>query len=157
MSVTLLPLFAALALGAQSSPGDTIYHLEVGIADGAPQIDGVVEPEEWKNAALAMGFRQYEPRLGAPAGERTGVLVMQDERMIYVAFRVFDPNEPTAQLTRRDADLTSDDVVGVTLDTYRDRQTGYAFLTKRTDFGWTAEFAIPRRSASARSKVAPCS
>lgn len=34
-----------------------------------------------------------------------------------------------AQITRRDANLTSDDAVGINLDTYRDRQTGYSFIT----------------------------
>ena len=116
---------------------------------------------------------QYEPSRGAPATERTEVLVLQDDEALYVAYRVWDPQEPTAQITRRDAQLTQDDMVGFMLDTYRDRQSAYLFVTnllstqqdgriaddgrtidnawdaewesaaEQTDFGWTAEFAIP--------------
>ncbi len=154
-------------------PADTTFQITVGIADEAPRIDGVIGAEEWAGAGLATDFIQYEPRRGAPATERTEVLVLQDDKALYVAYRVWDPQTPTAQITRRDAQLTSDDMVGFTLDTYRDRQSGFLFMTnllgtqadmriaddgrtvdsawdaawesaaQRTDFGWTAEFAIP--------------
>ncbi len=143
------------------------------MADAAPVIDGVLDSDEWAGAALASNFIQFEPRRGAFATQRTEVLVLQDDVALYVAYRVWDSQEPTAQVTRRDAQLTSDDMVGFTLDTFRDRQTAYLFMTNllgtqqdarvaddgrtidnawdaewesaaaRTDFGWTAEFAIP--------------
>ncbi len=98
---------------------------------------------------------------------------MYDAGHLYIAFRCWDDEPVTAQLTQRDADLTSDDAVAVFLDTYLDRQTAYYFLTnplgtqmdgrlaedgrqsdetwdspwtsaaKRTDYGWSAELAIP--------------
>lgn len=171
--MTVLPLLASVLLLPQAIPQEVPFSLDVGTADEAPEIDGVIEAAEWAGASLASDFLQYQPRQGAPASERTEVLVLQDARAVYFAFRVFDPEEPTAQITRRDANLTSDDAVGVILDTFRDRQTGFAFLTNllgtqqdariaddgrtvdsawdgewasaatRTDFGWTAEFAIP--------------
>ena len=162
-----------LVAGAQASPADTTFRLTIGIADEAPRIDGILEADEWGGAALASDFIQFQPQRGSSATERTEALVLQDSEAIYVAFRVWDSQSPTAQITRRDASLTSDDMVGFILDTYRDRQTGYLFMTNllstqqdsriaddgrtidvawdaewesaatRTDFGWTAEFAIP--------------
>jgi hypothetical protein len=171
--MTSLPVVLALALATQATTADTTFHMTVGNASDPPTVDGVLDEGEWDGAALAAGFVQYQPRRGEPSIERTEALVLQDSDALYVAFRVFDSQEPTAQLTRRDGELTSDDAVGVVLDTYLDRQTGYVFFTNllgtqedgriaadgrtvdnawdaawtsaaaRTDFGWTAEFAIP--------------
>ena len=141
-----------------------------------PVIDGVVGDEEWREAPIARDFVQFEPRRGEPAEVRTEALVAYDAGHIYVAFRAWDAQPLTAQLTQRDADLFSDDSVVVMLDTYGDRQSAYYFqtnvlgtqadgriaddgrssdgswdapwqsATRRTDFGWTAEIAIPLTS-----------
>jgi hypothetical protein len=138
----------------------------------APTIDGAVGVDEWAGLLPISNFTQFEPRRGAAATERTDVLIAQDAEALFVAFLVFDSEDPTAQLTRRDA-LDEDDVVGILLDTYRDHQAGYLFATNllgtqldarvaddgrtvdsqwdaewhvaavRTEFGWTAEFRIP--------------
>lgn len=124
---------------------------------------------------------QYAPRRGDPAAQRTEVLVAYDSTHLYIAFRVFDTEEATAQLTRRDASLFDDDAVVVMLDTYHDRQSGYYFMTnllgtqadgriaddgrtvdgswdaswrsaaRRTSNGWAAEFAIPLASVAFRA------
>jgi hypothetical protein len=169
----VLSLVLAVALAPQGVPTDTTFVLTAVTAPGPPAIDGALAEGEWDGAALAEGFVQYQPQRGMPSVENTQVLVFQDTEALYVGFRVFDSEEPTAQLTRRDGNLTSDDVVAIILDTYHDRQTGYVFFTNllgtqqdgriaddgrtvdqawdaewssaavRTDFGWTAEFAIP--------------
>ncbi|MBE3123733.1 MAG: carbohydrate binding family 9 domain-containing protein, partial [Planctomycetes bacterium] len=139
-------------------------------------IDGNVTDAEWKGAAVATDFVQYEPRRGEPSTVKTEALVMYDAGHLYVAFRAWDSEPLTAQLTQRDADLLSDDSVAVLLDSYGDRQSGYLFITnilgtqfdarvaddgrqvdtswdapwqsaaRRTEFGWTAELAIPLTS-----------
>ncbi len=147
----------------------------------APRIDGAIDSTEWKGAAIAQSFLQYAPRRGDPATQRTEVLVAYDATHLYVAFRVFDAEEPTGQLTRRDAQLLDDDAVIVLLDTYHDRQSGYYFMTnllgtqadgriaddgrtvdgswdaswrsaaRRTPAGWEAELAIPLASVAFRA------
>lgn len=87
-----------------------------------------------------------------------------------------DPSRIAANLTKRDSDLQSDDSVFVALDTFLDRHSCYLFATnlrgtqfdgritdngrttdgtwdtvwrasaQKTDFGWTAEIAIPFKS-----------
>jgi len=152
------------------------FQLKAVRTDKAPTIDGSVGDQEWQDAAKAGNFIQYEPRRGEPSAFKTEALVLYDNSYIYLAFRAWDPEPVTAQLTQRDADLLNDDAVYVLLDTYHDRQTAYYFVTnalgtqgdgritddgrntsatwdapwrcasRRTDFGWTAEFAIPLAS-----------
>jgi hypothetical protein len=125
---------------------------------------------------VSTDFVQFEPRRGEPAGVRTVVLVLYDAGHLYVAFRAWDPEPLTAQLTQRDSALLNDDAVTILLDSYADRQSAYYFITNvlgtqadgrvaddgrqtdgswdapwqsaahRTEFGWTAEFAIPLTS-----------
>ena len=139
----------------------------------APVIDGLVTDDEWSAAPVAGGFVQFEPRRGEPASTRTETRVLVDSAHIYVAFRCWDDQPITARLTQRDSNLLSDDSVVVLLDTAHDRQTAYYFYTnplgtqmdgrvtddgrqtdnawdgpwrsaaRPTDYGWSAEFAIP--------------
>jgi hypothetical protein len=147
----------------------------------APRIDGVVDSTEWSGASSVASFMQYAPRRGEPASQPTTVLLAYDSTHLYVAFRVFDDESPTSQLTRRDADLFSDDAVVLVLDSHHDRRSGYYFITnalgtqadgriaddgrtvdnswdapwrsaaQRTAYGWSAEIAIPLTSISYRA------
>ena len=141
-----------------------------------PVIDGLVDEDEWAEAAVVANFTQYEPRRGDPSDVRTEVLLLHDEGRLYVAFRAWDAEPITAQLTQRDADLFRDDAVAVVIDTTFDRRSGYYFVTnalgtqadgriaddgrsadsswdapwqsaaRRTDDGWSAELSIPLSS-----------
>ncbi len=163
---------ASAVLGAQTS-ASSVPVLKAVRAAEPPDIDGLVEDDEWSGAAEIARFVQFEPQRGEPATRRTEARVMYDANRLYVAFRCWDDEPLTARLTQRDADLFSDDSVAVLLDTYFDRQTAYYFVTnplgtqrdgrladdgrqgdqawdaawtsaaRRTDYGWSAEFAIP--------------
>ncbi|MEE9132413.1 MAG: DUF5916 domain-containing protein [Gemmatimonadota bacterium] len=139
----------------------------------APTIDGAIDSLEWEPAAIADGFIQFQPDLGSPSTFRSQAQVMYDEGHLYVAFRFFDSEPPTAQLTRRDADLEDDDAAIILLDSNNDHRSAFFFMTNAlgtqtdgqvtndgrtvdrtwdatwqsaaqlTDFGWTVEIAIP--------------
>jgi hypothetical protein len=98
---------------------------------------------------------------------------MYDSTHLYLAYRLWDSEAPAAQLTRRDANLGTDDAVALLLDSHHDRQSAYYFMTNPlgtqsdgrvandgrttddtwdapwesaaslTDYGWSAEMAIP--------------
>jgi hypothetical protein len=55
-----------------------------------PVIDSEIGEDEWKGAAVATGFLQFEPRRGDPSGVRTESLVLYDAGHVYVAFRAWD-------------------------------------------------------------------
>src|SRR5205823_5078260 len=82
-----------------------------------PVIDGIVGDAEWAGAAVVTSFIQYEPRRGDRSDVRTDALVLYDAGHLYVAFRAWDTEPITAQLTQRDADLLRDDAVTVVVDT----------------------------------------
>jgi hypothetical protein len=141
-----------------------------------PFIDGVLEDDEWRDAARGEHFIQFEPDRGLPSKLRTVVFVQYDDERLYVAFDAHDPEAPLAQMTQRDAELWNDDSVQIFLDTFHDRRSGYFFFTnilgtqldgrigedgtsndnswdatwtaaaRRVDHGYTVEFSIPFES-----------
>jgi uncharacterized protein DUF5916/cellulose/xylan binding protein with CBM9 domain len=141
-----------------------------------PVIDGAVGEDEWHAAMPVAGFIQFEPQRGERSPSRTEALVLYDAGHLYVAFRAWDAEPITAQLTQRDADLLRDDAVVVVIDSTNDRRSGYYFITNalgtqadgrisedgrsveatwdaewqsaamRTEYGWSAEFSIPLSS-----------
>ncbi len=171
----LLTLIGASQSAVAPEPDFTIHATRT---DTAPVIDGTIGADEWKSAARASDFIQYEPRRGNPSTVPTLALVLYDSTHIYVAFSVMDPEPPVAQLTRRDAHLLNDDAVVLVLDTHNDKQSAYYFMTnllgtqtdgriandgrtvddtwdapwetasRLVDGGWTVEMSIPFTSMS---------
>jgi hypothetical protein len=137
----------------------------------APIIDGRIDDVAWRQAAVAGEFWISDQE--RPPSEPTEVLVLADDRNLYVAFRVYDSRriDIRAYQTRRDAGLGYDDQVAVELDTYFNRRDISRFSVSaagvqdddiaggraakiewkgdwtaaaaRTDYGWSAEIAIP--------------
>ncbi|MEW5981296.1 MAG: DUF5916 domain-containing protein [Acidobacteriota bacterium] len=166
-------LAAASAAHAQTAPVRPAFVLTAVRAEEPPDIDGIVEDDEWAGAARIDVFVQFEPRRGEPATRPTEALVLYDAGHLYVAFRCRDDEPLTARRTTRDGGLLSDDAVALLIDTFHDRQTGYFFITNplgtqedgrlsddgrqsdtawdaawqsaaaRTEDGWSGEFAIP--------------
>lgn len=169
-------LLSGTASAQTTAAGPAAYDINAVRAAKPPVIDGLVGEDEWAEAALVTNFIQFEPRRGDRSDVRTEALVLHDAARIYVAFRAWDEEPITAQLTQRDADLLGDDAVAVVLDTTFDRRSGYYFITnalgtqadgrifddgrssestwdapwrsaaQRTDYGWSAEFDIPLTS-----------
>src|SRR6185503_20021901 len=96
--------------------------------DTAPTIDGHLDEAVWKTAEFAGNFRQYEPREGAPATERTEVRVLYDNVNLYVGVRLYDsePGKIVKRLSRRDDDPDADKFTFY-VDALHDRVTGAAF------------------------------
>ena len=137
-----------------------------------PTVDGVVDANEWRDAARVTDFIQFEPNRGEPSKFKTEVTVLYDDAHLYVAFVAHDPEPVMGQMTQRDAELWNDDSVQVYLDTFHDGRSGYFFMTnvlgtqldgrlaedgmtsdntwdapwvsvtQQTDFGYTVEVSI---------------
>ena len=65
----------------------------------------------------------------AVSDSQTEARVLYDAGHLYVAFRAWDSEPVTAQLTQRDADLLRDDAVVLVVDSTNDRRSGYYFMT----------------------------
>ncbi|MEX1258771.1 MAG: DUF5916 domain-containing protein [Gemmatimonadota bacterium] len=166
-------LTAALLAINSALPAQQVPSVEAVRADVSPVVDGVLDEPAWSRASRLTEFIQFEPRRGEPAMQPTEAMVLYDSVAVYFGFRLRESGSIQAELTRRDADMMTDDAVFVVLDTYSDRQSGYVFAVNplgtksdgriagdgrevdftwdgewtgaaaRTAGGWTAEIAIP--------------
>ncbi|MDT5269696.1 MAG: hypothetical protein QOH49_1882 [Acidobacteriota bacterium] len=96
--------------------------------DKAPVIDGKLDEEIWKTAAVFKDFVQFRPvDLVAPS-QATEVRIGYDSRFLYVGFRAYDePGKVRATIAKRDA-VFDDDWVGIWLDTFNDGRRAYELI-----------------------------
>ncbi|HXH63096.1 MAG TPA: DUF5916 domain-containing protein, partial [Gemmatimonadales bacterium] len=138
-----------------------------------PVIDGRDDDEVWRTAPILSDFREWDPVEDTTPRFRTEAKIAYDERNLYVFVRAFDPHPDSIKrlLARRDV-MPPTDHIGVIVDAYHDRRTGYEFwvdpaavkvdiavydddredgswdgiwdvATLVDSLGWTAEFRIP--------------
>ncbi len=91
----------------------------------APRIDGRVDEAEWAEAARLDGFQHNRPVEGVPDTLGTVCFVGYDREHLYIAFRCRElPGKVEAPMVSRD-DIWNGDWVGVSIDSYHDRQRSY--------------------------------
>ena len=96
--------------------------------DVEPTIDGKLDEEIWKKAAVFRDFIQIQPGDNIAASKQTIAYVGYDEKNLYVGFHAYeDPNLLRATIAKRD-DIFADDNVRVTLDTFNDQRRAYVFF-----------------------------
>ena len=123
-AVVALVLAMASRLQAQAQPDFPVTR-----AAQPPVIDGVLEDEVWKRAALPLGeWLSYQPNRGdkMPAGLRTEVKIAYDERNIYLAIHCFDdePAKIRTTISKRDSAF-NDDWIAMSLDSAGTGQAAY--------------------------------
>jgi hypothetical protein len=95
------------------------------------KIDGVLDDEAWKTAAVIDLPYEWFPGDNATPPVKTDALVTYDGNYLYVAFRCQDPNPKAirAHLMDRDALATflQDDHVGFSVDTFNDERHAFQF------------------------------
>ena len=88
-------------------------------------IDGKVDDAAWQQAAVFKDFYQTNPGNNTAPSKPTEVLMMYDEKNLYVAFRCWDePDKIRATLAKRD-NVFNEDNVRMWLDTYDDQRRAY--------------------------------
>jgi len=161
--IILLPvLSSAYNLGDRNAPS-----IQAGLFHAAPVIDGVVNAQEWKDAAATNTFHKLgSESILLPAAK---ALIGYDKDAIYVA--IICPyaygEKPKAEKRARDGDLWLDDAFEVFIDPTHEHKTAYQFVvnaansisdsksadaawngdwqvaTSHTTDSWSAEFRIP--------------
>ncbi len=123
IAACLILFFASAAQAQTAGPSLEIRRLAV-----APVIDGVLE-DNWKNAVVAPGLTQFQPREGAPVTEEDVVYLGYDNDNLYAAFVAKDSRVDLirANLARRE-DIFTDDFIGLIVDTFGDRRRAYEFF-----------------------------
>src|SRR5687768_6589753 len=88
-------------------------------------IDGRLDEEAWKDAAVFKDFIQTGPGDNVAPSRPTEVYMMYDEKHLYVAFKCWDEKDKVrATLAKRD-NVTGEDNVRMWLDTYNDQRRAY--------------------------------
>jgi hypothetical protein len=106
-----------------------------------PVIDGKLDDEVWKTAAVLKDFYQIQPGDNLIPENRTEVMLGYDARFLYIAFHCFDdPAKVRANIPKRDQ-IWDDDYVGILFDTFNDQRRAYEFdfnpLGVQADGIWT--------------------
>ena len=158
---------------AQHLPPATTATLAYAVrAMRAPVIDGRDDDAVWRLAPVIGPYLEWTPTEGKAARFATEAKVAYDAANLYVFVRAYDPHPDSIirRLDRRDSYPPSDRV-GLMVDAYHDRRSGYEFWVNadgvRTDvqifddhednawdgvwdvatrvdsLGWTAEFRVP--------------
>ncbi len=134
MSGKAFLIFSAMMAAAVSSFGQyERFVISAVKTETPPTIDGIVNSNEWKNAAAATDFIQFVPNKGKPASYVTVVKMLYDDDYLYFGFICEDPEPKKIQLGtgRRDglSSTTGTDSVTVELDTFNDDRSSYYFRT----------------------------
>ncbi len=103
---------AALALPSEKSNPVRLVRFEK-----PPTIDGKLDDDVWKTAAVLKDFYQVQPGDNLIPENRTEVRLGYDARFLYIAFHCFDdPTKVRATVAKRD-DIWNDDYVGILFST----------------------------------------
>lgn len=99
--------------------------IAIPMTEKSPVIDGNLDDEVWKQAAVLKNFYQIEPGDNIAPSKPTECLITYDEKFLYLAFRAIDDaGQVRANIAKRDA-IFEDDNVRIVLDTFYDRRKAY--------------------------------
>lgn len=173
-----VPTASAAPRQQPTSPETATKSAAVTSTTEAITIDGVLDEPIWRAAPTIGDLTQRQPEQSLPPTDRTDVTLLYDREYLYIGVVSYDsePQRVIGTQMARDASLSSDDRVEILLDTFRDQRSAFYFATnpsgalvdglvasgqlnadwdaiwdvrtRRTDQGWTAEFAIPFKSLS---------
>jgi hypothetical protein len=105
-----------------------------------PVIDGKLDDECWKKGTWAGDYTVFVPNEGAKPTYPTELNIQYDDKYLYVAFRAFD-GEPEKMIRMAGVrDEIVGDMVGLTLDSYRDYRTGFEFTV--TSWGQKVDLVL---------------
>lgn len=91
----------------------------------AVTMDGRPDEDAWKTAAVFKDFYQTSPGDNIAPSKPTEVLMMYDEKHLYVAFKCWDEKDKIrATVAKRDS-VFGEDNVRMWLDTYNDQRRAY--------------------------------
>lgn len=115
--------------GSVLAEGDAQPSLSAVLAVTPPTIDGRLDDEVWRTAALIDGLQQKIPVAYGEPSQRTEVRVLYDADFLYIGVHAFDtsPELIVGSTMVRDGDMSSDDRITISLDTYFDQRNGFHF------------------------------
>ena len=92
-----------------------------------PVIDGKLDDECWKTGTWAGDYTQWKPDEGAKPTYPTELNIQYDDKYLYIAFRAHDDEPDKIHRYAGVRDEIVGDMMGLTIDSYRDYRTGFEF------------------------------
>ena len=125
---TILTLVAGLARG-QGGSATSFPTVTAAAHVGRIRLDGVLDEEAWSGAGVIADLTQQSPKPGEPTPFRTEVRILADAGNLYFGITCSDPDPSriAVHTMQRDGNMSGDDTISITLDTFHDRRTGYLF------------------------------
>jgi len=116
------------ATSALATEGPTL-RVRAARTDTPPVIDGRLTEPAWSAAGYIDHLRQKLPVAYDPASQQTEIRILYDADYLYLAIRAHeeDPTRIIASKMVRDGNMSSDDRIAISLDTFLDQRNGYHF------------------------------
>jgi hypothetical protein len=108
-----------------SLPPEKSRPMNIPKATAAPVIDGKIDEEAWRSAAVFKDFYQTGPGYNTAPSRPTEVYMMYDEKNLYVAFKCWDEKDKIRATVAKRDNVFGEDNVRMWLDTYNDRRRAY--------------------------------
>ncbi|MET0650267.1 MAG: carbohydrate binding family 9 domain-containing protein, partial [Pyrinomonadaceae bacterium] len=123
------PAPKAAPKGVPALPPEKAQPVRVARFEKAPVIDGKLDDDIWKTAAVLKDFYQINPGDNIAPSKPTETLIGYDSKFLYIAFHCFDePDKVRATLPKRDDVMNNDDSIRIMLDTFNDRRKAYVLV-----------------------------
>jgi hypothetical protein len=120
--------FMLFLFATSPSLSQTVTGFDVPRVESRPTIDGQVDPTEWSQASRVLLDIETSPGENIPSAVTAEAFLMEDGETLFVAFIAPDPDPSQIRAFYRDRDdITSDDRVGVILDTFNDQRRAFQF------------------------------
>lgn len=129
----LLFLIPALVLGcgsvAASAIPDQPPSLRVGYSATPIKLNDALSDPQWAQATVIKELRQQSPDPDGSTPFRTRVLLLRDDKTLYIRIVATDPNPEriVAHSLVRDTDQSGDDHITLVLDTFAQHRDAYVF------------------------------
>ena len=124
-----VPAPKAAPKGVPALPPEKAQPVRVTRFEKAPVIDGKLDDDIWKTAAVLKDFYQINPGDNIAPSKPTETLIGFDAKFLYIAFHCYDePDKVRATLPKRDDVMNNDDSVRIMLDTFNDRRKAYVLV-----------------------------
>ncbi|KAA3615771.1 MAG: hypothetical protein D8M58_16400 [Calditrichaeota bacterium] len=135
MHISKLIIFSLLIFNISFSQTDN--HLKITRINSPVNIDGKINEQEWLNVK-PVKMVMFLPTFNQAPTEQTEVRLVYDDEFLYVAANLNDQSPDKIQITsnKRDAWNLSNDIFGIMIDTFNDKENGLCFYTNPAGSRW---------------------